>query len=476
MDEQASSQPSGAFAKRASLSSQTALATALVALLAVLLTGLVALRLVPQAAERQARDTLGVYADLVATSFERAEAESRPGQPRLARLGQALRRQQITVVLLRPGRSTPGVVTSADVGALALGQDLSAVRDDPEGAGGGRLLLEGRPVGDGGGVVLLQPADAIRDSAGNARQPLLLSMLIGLAGAALAGLLLARRLNRPLRQAARAAHRLSTGARDVRIEPEGPQEVAEVAEAINVLSSALATSEGRQREFLLSISHELRTPLTAVVGYAEAMSDGVVRAEDVRPTGAVLLGEARRLERLVSDLLDLARLGAQDFRLDLAEVDLDDLVRRAGTVWEARCERQGVHLRLEIPHRPVLVRTDATRVRQILDGLAENALRVAPEGSTVVLALSVGADEVLLQVRDGGPGLTPDDLEVAFERSALYDRYRGIRRVGTGVGLALVAGLARRLGGGATAGTAPEGGAAFTVRLPLSSYTTRTLP
>ena len=83
----------------------------------------------------------------------------------------------------------------------------------------------------------------------------------------------------------------------------------------------------------------------------------------------------------------------------------------------------------------------------------------------------------MLQVRDGGPGLTPEDLAVAFERSALYERYRGVRRVGTGVGLALVAGLAARLGGTAEAGRAPEGGACFSVRLPLQdAYRTRTRP
>ncbi len=89
-----------------------------------------------------------------------------------------------------------------------------------------------------------------------------------------------------------------------------------------------------------------------------------------------------------------------------------------------------------------------------------------------MLALHPQGTQALLQVRDGGPGLTADDLEVAFERSALYDRYRGVRRVGSGVGLALVAGLAARLGGTAEAGEAPEGGACFSVRLPLAGMLT----
>ena len=182
-----------------------------------------------------------------------------------------------------------------------------------------------------------------------------------------------------------------------------------------------------------------------------------------------MLAEAQRLDRLVADLLDLARLRAQDFRLDLTDVDLADLVRQAGQVWADRCAREGVELRVEAPAVPLVVRTDPTRVRQIIDGLAENALRVTPTGQPIVLAVAAApaSGGVLLEVRDGGPGLTDDDLGVAFERSALYDRYRGVRRVGTGFGLALVHGLAARLGGTATAGRAPEGGARFSVHLPL---------
>ncbi len=162
--------------------------------------------------------------------------------------------------------------------------------------------------------------------------------------------------------------------------------MAELADALNRLSAALATSEGREREFLLSVSHELRTPLTAVRGYAEALADGVVPPADVGRTGPVMLAEAERLDRLVGDLLDLARLRAQDFRLDLGDVDLTQLVQQAGEVWRDRCGREGVELLVQTTGAPLVVRTDPTRVRQIVDGLAENALRVTPAGRPIVLA------------------------------------------------------------------------------------------
>ncbi len=445
--------------RRASLGTRTAVAMGFVALVAVLLTGAVALPLVGRAAEDQARRQLAVSADLVAATVDRQEALGKAAG--LARLRQLLAGQEIDLTVLRPRDS--GGLDAADAEAVAGGDPVSGVRT----IDGRPSLLEARPTEAGAGVALSQPLSAVGSPRREAARVLVLALLAGLAGGALAGLALAIRLARPLRRASAAALALAAGRRSVRLEPEGPAEVAAVAEAINDLAGALTRSEGRQREFLLSVSHELRTPLTAVRGYAEALADGVVPPERAAATGATMLAEAERLTRLVEDLMDLARLGADQFPIEPGEVDLGDLLAGAARVWRDRCAPAGVVLVVEAPGMFAPVRTDAVRVRQILDGLAENALRVLVPGGRLVFALRAEAGWAVLEVRDSGPGLTDADLEVAFERSALHDRYRGERRVGVGVGLALVDGLARRLGGSASAGHAPEGGAAFTVRLPV---------
>ena len=457
---------------RRGLAWKIALVTMLSAGVAVAVAAIVSLGLLRSSAADQGRRILANDADLIATATDNAAA-TRVGRPRVpAAVATALDRQQhIQIVIV----DADGVVTTAagrplavrpvgqaELAQLEAGSSVHAART----VNNSRVYVEGRPLTSGGGVVLFQKVSNARASEGPIRRRLAIALAIGLVVAAIAGVLFARRLARPLQRAAAAAHRLSTGARDVRLRPEGPAEVAEVAEALNGLASALSASEGRQRDFLLSVSHELRTPLTAVKGYAEALADGIVPPEAMVPTGHVLLAESDRLERLVSDLLDLARLRAQDFRLDVGPVDLTDLVRQAGVVWADRCAREGVLFSVELPREPVVVQSDPTRVRQMLDGLAENALRVTPSGRPIVLAVRPTGAEVLLQVRDGGPGLTDDDCRVAFDRSVLYDRYRGVRKVGTGVGLALVAGLAARLGGRAEAGRSPEGGACFTIRLP----------
>ncbi len=448
---------------RRTLAFRVALVTTVVAVVTVVVAGLVSFSLVRSAALGQARRSLAALATTVAV--QRAEK----GEVlRLHRQVRLLTAEKIRLAAITRSGVVVGdplakqILTAQDRNTVLAGRDLSVTRR----VSGSTVLVEARPTGPGG-VVLVQRQNDAAGLAAPVLRRTLLALLIGLVVAVIAGLLLARRLARPLQKAAGAAHDLAAGARDVRLVPEGPAEVAEVADSLNSLAAALQRSEGRQREFLLSVSHELRTPLTAISGFAESLADGVTTGPDVAPVGATMLGESRRLERLVSDLLDLARLGAEDFRIDLAPVDLTELARHAGAVWRARCGSEGVRFALEVPDHQVVTMTDPTRVRQVIDGLAENALRVTPPGAPIVLALAVDRGAAVLAVRDGGPGLTEQDLPVAFDRSVLYDRYRGVRRVGTGVGLALVHGLATRLGGTAQAGRAPEGGAGFVVRLPL---------
>ena len=452
----------GAGPRRRSLTTSLALVAALVAVIAVLVTGAVSYPLVANASENQARDQLATQADIVGDVV--AKAESGQGASGLARLRTVLAAEGITVqVVRRRGPQPP--VTDADVAVTQSGGSVSDVRT----TSGGRVYVEGRQVSDGTSVFLVQDASVAGSQTGLALRRLMGALLVGLLAAVGVGVLAARRVVRPLRHAALAAEHLATGARDVALVPEGPAEVASVSESLNRLSDALATSEGRQRDFLLSVSHELRTPLTGITGYAEALADGVVPAAEVAATGATMLAESHRLERLVADLLDLSRLGAADLRLTPVAVDLGALGASAAEVWGARCEREGVLFTAVLPAAPLMLRTDPLRVRQIVDNLAENALRVTPSGRPLVLEVRPETWGATLEVRDGGPGLTADDVLVAFEPAALHERYRGVRQVGSGVGLALVARLAGRLGGYAEADRALGGGSALRVVLPVDA-------
>ena len=418
----------------------------LAALVGLLASGLVAVGLVRSSYDAQAKANLRTQAQLLAKTLDNGTAvPARRLKPLLLRY-----------VRVQPDGTGVGVraLTEEERTAAQQGRQLQATRR----LQGQRVFVDVEPVESGGGVVVFQRQSEARAVTTHVFRRLALAALIGLGVAVLIGVALARRLSTPLVRAADGAHRLAAGERSVRLEEDGPDEVAEVSRSINALAQALSHSEGRERDFLLSVSHELKTPLTGIRGFAEALTEGVA---DPVEAGRTIEAEAVRMQRLVADLLDLARAGSDDFRVDLAATDLVTLVVDATTVWSKRCADVGVELSTELPASSVVL-TDGGRVRQVLDGLLENALRVTPEGRPIVIAVQDGT----LEVRDGGPGLRPEDLTVAFDRSVLYERYKGVRQVGTGLGLALVASLVRRLGGAVEAGHAPEGGARFAVHLP----------
>nr|WP_225958281.1 HAMP domain-containing sensor histidine kinase [Amycolatopsis lexingtonensis] len=434
-----------------------------VAGIAVIVAGLVAARLIRTTADNVLQSSLSAQADVVATQLDETGIGNRLG---VGKVADVVRGQGISVVVRRAGGAQALGEATAVQAATKLG--LGANHSGRVTAGGAQYLVETRVVGTrGAAFALVLPARNADATQRALVRNIALALGIGLLVAAVAGFASGRLLGRPLRRAALAAGSLRAGRRDVRVPVQGPREVAEVAGSLNSLADALAVSEARQREFLLSVSHELRTPLTAVTGFAEAIADGVAAGDDAVRAGQTIQREAARLERLVTDLLELARLGADEFRLDLASVDLAALVRDCAEVWQLRCAREDVRLSISAPAPPVLVVADARRLRQVVDGLAENALRVTPAGAPMVFALSVSASGASLSVRDGGPGLAPEDYPVAFERGVLNARYRDRRPVGSGIGLALVHGLVTRMGGTLTAGPAPEGGAAFTMTFPL---------
>jgi signal transduction histidine kinase len=204
-------------------------------------------------------------------------------------------------------------------------------------------------------------------------------------------------------------------------------------------------------------SPELKTPLTAIRGYAEGLGDGVFSAEAASQT---ILLEARRLERLVRDLLDLARMNRHEFEVRREPVDLADVAHEAVARHEAAAGEFGVALAAEGAES--WVKADYDRLLQVASNLVENALRETPRGGSV----TVRAEPGRLVVADTGPGLDPGDVAHAFDRFFLYDKYGKERPVGSGLGLAIVKQLVQAMGGEVGLRTEPGAGATFVVTLP----------
>lgn len=312
-----------------------------------------------------------------------------------------------------------------------------------------------------GVIVLIEPVEP-------GIGPALRWFVLASAGALVLGGLIAVRLGGqltgPLRAATAATTSLAAGDLSTRLpEPPGRRrdEVAELTSAINQMAATLERSRGLEQRFLLSISHDLRTPLTSIRGYAEAIADGA--APDPAAAAQVVLDESRRLERLVGDLLDLARLESQDFALALEPVDLAEVARRVVAGFEREASAHSLQLLIHAPADPVVATADADRLAQVLANLIENAMKFA--GSRIEVRVAGGPSAPTLSVSDDGPGIPREDLPHVFER--LYQSaYRPVRKeVGSGLGLAIVHQLALRMGGTATVESATGRGTTFTVRL-----------
>jgi len=282
---------------------------------------------------------------------------------------------------------------------------------------------------------------------------------------------LSRRLTKPLSEATAATARIAHGDLSVRV-PEhnvgSTDELDALARSINEMADSLERSRGLERQFLLSVSHDLRTPLTSIRGYAEAIADGA--APDAREAAGVILAESRRLERLVRDLLDLAKLEGRQFSLQLGTVDLGELMSDSVDGFRHEMEEAGLRLELHRPDHPVLALADRDRLAQVVANLVENAHKYA-SGSIAVTVIDDPTGP-RVEVADDGPGIAPEDLPHVFERLYVAGHQPKRKEVGSGLGLAIVRELTEAMGGGVRAEADPGGGARIVVQLRPAAPTT----
>ena len=339
---------------------------------------------------------------------------------------------------------------------LRAGEVISGNRGKLVYAAAGTVLPNGRLIA----VVLSRNADVALPAAWGT---FLLASLVTLALGVVAAILLGRRLSRPIREASAATIRIAHGELSTRL-PEPPSsdhdDLAQLARSVNVMAVELDRARILEQQFLLSVSHDLRTPLTSIRGYAEAISDG---AADPQRSAAIIRSEARRLERLVADLLDLAKLRAKGFSLRTEPVDLVALAAVAGQGFEPDAVERSVAIRYS-GTGSLFVSADHDRLAQVAANLIENSLKYAR--SEVMISVYRDGPSAVLAVDDDGPGIAPADLPHVFDR--LYvARSQPLRQENSsGLGLAIVKELVEAMGGSVAASQAPIGGARLAVRLP----------
>jgi signal transduction histidine kinase len=325
--------------------------------------------------------------------------------------------------------------------------------------GVGRIVrLADLPVGV---IVVAKPHSALRSRWLQLAWELALAFGIGVPIAGALVLYFSRRITRPLEALTAAADEVAAGHYAVSLpERTGGSEIERLSARFGEMAVRLAESEALSRNFLMSVSHELRTPLTAIRGHVSALREGVIDDEAARRRSLeVIAEEGLRLERLVGDVLDLAKLDARRFALLREEVDLRALCERAYATFAEEARARDIDYELELRDGPVLV-TDGDRVLQIVSNLLANALRWTPPGGHVDLALGARNGEVTVAVEDSGPGIGAQEQERIFR--PFWSGDGG----GTGLGLTIARELAVALGGRLEVESEPGRGSRFVLVLP----------
>ena len=220
-----------------------------------------------------------------------------------------------------------------------------------------------------------------------------------------------------------------------------------------------------RRDFVANVSHELRTPLTAIKGYTEALLDEADDADAREKFLDIIHRHATRMERLVKDLLRLARLDAGQEAVELVPCDVEGLLRGIANDFEALAAQKQQSIAARVAPEATTIVTDAAKLHDIARNLIENAVNYTPDGGAIEVQAAVANGQFQLTVADTGRGIAADDLGRVFERFYRVDKSR--TTPGTGLGLSIVKHLVHVLDGEVTASNQPGGGALFTVTLPL---------
>jgi len=280
-------------------------------------------------------------------------------------------------------------------------------------------------------------------------------------------LLLSNNLLRPVRDLTQAATHMAEGDLGQRVRVRGESQLATLGTAFNRMASSLQQAGERRRALTADIAHELRTPLAVQRAHLEALQDGIY---DLTPENLIPIEEQNRaLTRLVEDLRMLALVDAGQLALERIPTDFSALIKRLISRFDPQAAAQGVEIILSPMAAPTTLSIDPQRIEQIINNLLSNALRYTPEGGVISVQCSVNSGQsLLITVRDTGPGIPEESLAHIFDRFYKADRSRSPGNGSTGLGLSIARKLAQAHGGDIAASNHPEGGAVFTLMLPIA--------
>ncbi len=291
--------------------------------------------------------------------------------------------------------------------------------------------------------------------------PLLISVVV----AAMLVSILSRYIVRPIRDISYAAGELSRGNFDWRVKPKTRDEIGELAESFNKMAEELKLQDGLRNTFIANVSHELRTPLASVQGFIQGMLDRAIEEEDRDKYLQIVLGETKRMNTLITDLLNLAKIESGKFPIEYSEFDINELLRRSILLFEQRIEEGQLEVNIQLGESKLFVWADQDRISQVITNLIDNAVKFTPPGGELKIWTQMAENKVYVSIADTGEGIPVEDQPYVFERFYKVDKSHSQSKAGTGIGLSIVKRIISQHGENITLQSVPGKGTTFTFSL-----------
>lgn len=289
-----------------------------------------------------------------------------------------------------------------------------------------------------GYVLIHKPLSVIDQTANGYINIDFFTMAIILGAALIMILLLAYFVYRPVIKISSAAKMYAKGDFSQRIEVRSQDEIGYLANTMNYMAEELSTLEEEERKFVSNVSHDFRSPLTSIKGYIEAMLDGTIPEEMQEKYLKIILFETERLNKLTQSLLDLNQFGHKGMGLDIADFDINGMIRTTIRTFEGTCGKKGLTFDLLLTGNELFVTGDMIKIQQVLYNLIDNATKFSNANTAIKIETNIRNEKVLISVKDLGIGIPADSIKKIWERFYKTDLSRGKDKKGTGLGLAIV--------------------------------------
>lgn len=273
------------------------------------------------------------------------------------------------------------------------------------------------------------------------------------------------RITQPLKQIKSAAARIANGEFEKRLDIKSKDEIGELAKTFNQMATALQNLEEMRRGFVANVSHELRTPMTSIRGFVEGILDGTIPADKQNQYLTIVRDETNRLNRLVNDLLDLAKMEAGEMKLNIAVFDINELIRKSVIKLETLLLEKNLTVDADFEEEELSAMGDCDAIERVLFNLMHNAVKFTPEGGKITMITRKFKDRIEVTVKDAGVGIEEGELDLIWDRFYKSDKSRGRDKTGTGLGLAIARNIINDHGQSIRAQSRQGEGTAFTFTL-----------